>query len=181
MIKMIKLTLLVLYYGFARYLPPSDNRCSEWIKRIRRLICNPLFKSAGKNINIEKGAYFGNGAQIEIGDNSGIGIDCRVVGPVKIGNDVMMGPEVVILTHHHRHDRLDIPMWQQGQLPDQPVIIGNDVWIGTRAIIMPNVHIGNGCIIGAASVVTKDIPSYAVVGGIPAKVIRYRSKHTEEQ
>lgn len=55
-----------------------------------------------------------------------------------------------------------------------PVTIGHDVWIGANCIIMDGVKIGNGCIVGANSVVTKDIPDYAIVGGVPAKIIRYR-------
>lgn len=54
------------------------------------------------------------------------------------------------------------------------VIIGNDVWIGSRSTILAGVNIGNGAIIGSGSVVTKDVPPYAIVGGVPAKVIRYR-------
>ena len=54
------------------------------------------------------------------------------------------------------------------------VTIGNDVWIGMRSIIMPGVTIGNGAVIGAGAVVTKDVPDYAIVGGVPAKVIKYR-------
>lgn len=61
----------------------------------------------------------------------------------------------------------------------RPITIGNDVWIGSRAIILDGVHIGDGAIIGAGSVVTKDVPAYAIVGGVPARVIRYRFK--EEQ
>ena len=54
--------------------------------------------------------------------------------------------------------------------------IGDDVWIGTNVIILPGVNIGSHCIIGAGAVVTKDVPDYAVVGGVPAKVIRYRTE-----
>ena len=54
------------------------------------------------------------------------------------------------------------------------VVIGNDVWIGMRVIIMPGVKIGNGVVIGAGAVVTKDVPDFAIVGGVPAKIIRYR-------
>lgn len=57
----------------------------------------------------------------------------------------------------------------------EPVVIGDDVWIGTRVIILPGVKIGNGVIIAAGAVVTKDIPDYAVAGGVPAKVIKYRN------
>ncbi len=87
----------------------------------------------------------------------------------------MMGPEVIVLTQHHKFDRLDIPMRQQGHKPYEPVIIGDDVWIGIRAIILPGVKIGKGAIIGAGAVVTKDVPEYAIVGGVPARVIKLRS------
>lgn len=86
----------------------------------------------------------------------------------------MMGPEVVILTNGHRHDRLDVPMNKQGADIVRKVEIGNDVWIGQRVIILPGVKIGNGVIIGAGAVVTKNIPDYAVVGGIPAKILKIR-------
>ena len=74
----------------------------------------------------------------------------------------MMGPEVVIYTSGHRYDRTDIPMMEQGGTEPEPVTIGNDVWIGRRAMIMPGVHIGDGCVVGAGAVVTKDIPPYSV-------------------
>ena len=134
-----------------------------WAKRIA---------SCGKNVNIEKNAYFTPG--LTLGDNSGVGINCEVYGPVIIGNDVMMGPEVVIYTSGHKYDRTDVPMMEQGSTEPEPVVIGNDVWIGRRAMIMPGVRIGDGCVIGAGAVVTKDIPSYSVVGGVPAKVLKKR-------
>jgi maltose O-acetyltransferase len=173
--KLTRIPRLAVYYCFARYLPASDSRFGGWARPLRRWITKALFKRAGRNINIEKGAYFGDGSQIEIGDNSGIGVDCRACGPIKIGDNVMMGPEVIILTINHKYDRLDIPMRQQGHNPPEPVTIGDDVWIGTRVIILPGVSIGKGAIIGAASVVTKDVPEYAVVCGNPAKVIKYRT------
>lgn len=130
--------------------------------------------STGQNVNIEHLADFGTGKVISLMDNSGIGIRCRIRGPLKIGKDVMMGPEVIILGGGHKYDRTDIPMRLQGAPDTIETIIGNDVWIGTRAIIMPGVRIGNGVIIGAGAVVTKDIPDYAIVGGIPARILKYR-------
>ena len=123
-------------------------------------------------MNIERNAVFS--PELEIGNNSGIGIDCEVYGPVTIGNNVMMGPEVVIYTSGHKHDRIDIPMMEQGSSETQPVIIGNDVWIGRRAIIMPGVTIGDGVIVGAGAVVTKNIEPYMVAVGVPAKAIKSR-------
>lgn len=85
----------------------------------------------------------------------------------------MMGPDVTILTHTHNIERTDIPMGQQGMRVAE-VVIGNDVWIGMRSIIMPGVCIGNGVVIGAGAVVTKDVPDFAIVGGVPARIIKYR-------
>ena len=85
----------------------------------------------------------------------------------------MMGPDVSILTHTHNIERTDIPMGQQGMRVSEGVI-GNDVWIGMRVIIMPGVTIGNGVVIGAGAVVTRDVPDYAIVGGVTAQVIKFR-------
>lgn len=161
------------YYLFARHLPESDLPYSFGSKYIRRFFAKGCFKKMGKNVNIEHGAFFASGREIEIGDNSGLGINCRVTGPLVIGNDVMMGPNVMIFTQNHKNDRTDIPMRLQ-TAPKQPVKIGDDVWIGANAIILPGVTIGNGAIIAAGSVVTKDVPDYAVVGGNPARIIKYR-------
>lgn len=167
---------ILLYYSIMRYLP-STNRNSNFfslIRIIRSKTAGLCFERCGKSINIESKANFGTGATISIGDNSGIGNRCTVRGPLEIGNDVMMGPEVIILGGGHNHNRIDIPMRLQGTPKPKTTIIGNDVWIGTRAIIMPGVKIGNGVIIGAGAVVTKDIPDYSIAGGIPAKIIKSR-------
>lgn len=141
---------------------------------MRSYVGKHLFDRCGMNINIEKGADFGSGDGISIGNNSGLGINCKVRGPLEIGDNVMMGPDVVIMTNSHNFERIDIPMNIQGSAVPKRVVIGNDVWIGTRVIILPGVEIGDGAIIGAGAVVTKNIPSMAVVGGCPAKVIKYR-------
>ena len=167
---------LFLYVFFLKYLPATDNSysASKIIKKIRSFVGIYLFDKCGVNINIEKGADFGTGKGISIGDNSGLGVNCKVRGPLEIGNNVMMGPDVVIMTNSHNFERIDIPMNIQGSAVPKRVVIGNDVWIGTRVIILPGVVIGDGAIIGAGAVVTKNVPSMAVVGGCPAKVIKYR-------
>lgn len=167
---------LMCYYSIGRHLPASDAPYALFSKAFRRGLCRCIFKQAGKNINIEHGAYFGSGQDISIGDNSGIGLNASVSGPVTIGADVMMGPDVMIYTANHNTGRIDIPMIQQGDSDHRPVIIEDDVWIGARAILLPGVHIGKGAIIAAGSIVTKDVPSYTVVGGNPAKVIKQRSE-----
>lgn len=173
--KLAKLSWLILYYLFARHLPASG-RYTRSCKHLRGWICRHLFKYAGKNINIQHGVSFGDGSQIEIGDYSDIGVDCRIYGPVKIGDNVMMGPEAMVFSINHRFDRFDVPMRKQGDSKPEPVTIGDDVWIGARVIILPGVEIGNGAVIGAGAIVTKDLPCYAIACGNPAKVVKYRKK-----
>lgn len=166
----------ILYKMFAAWLPES--RRMGFAKKLRGFFAGRIVAYRGKNVNIEKQAYFT--PALKIGDNSGVGIRCEVNGEVTIGNDVMMGPEVVIYTSSHAHDRIDIPMIEQGSEETRPVTIGNDVWIGRRAMIMPGVNIGNGCIIGAGAVVTKDVPDYCIVGGVPAKIVKRRNANCDE-
>ena len=86
----------------------------------------------------------------------------------------MMGQDCLIYTTNHSFDDLDRTMDLQGYQETKSVFIGNDVWIGARVIILPGVSIADGSIIGAGSIVTHDVPSYAVVAGNPAKIIYYR-------
>jgi len=164
----------ILYYAFARHLPASDSPYSFGSKKIRRALCKNIFDSSADDFNIEHGAFFGSGKGISIGSRSGLGINCRVQGPLTIGNNVMMGPDVIIYTGNHRFDRLDIPMIDQGNTEPRPVVIEDDVWIAARAIILPGVTIGRGAVVAAGAVVTKDVPPYTVVGGVPAKKIKSR-------
>ena len=171
----IKLLALVFYYGIAQHLPLNTRMTGNIGQKFRVFACRRIFKKTAKHFNVEKGAHFAQGGGIEIGENSGIGINCRLYGPVILGDDVMMGPEVVILTQNHKFSDLNIPMWKQGYEDIRPVIIGDDVWIGTRVIILPGVTIGKGVIIGAGAVVTKNVPDYAIVVGNPARIIKYRN------
>lgn len=171
---------LMLYYSIARYLPSSSVPYGLGARVIRSFLCKRIFRSSGKDLNIENGVFFASGKDIQIGNNSGLGLNARVTGPLTIGNDVMMGPDVMIFTQNHETKRLDIPMRLQ-TAPKKGVIIEDDVWIGARVIILPGVTIKKGSIVGAGAIVTKDVPKYAVVAGNPAKIIKYRydSKQVE--
>lgn len=162
----------IFYMGFAKHLPPSYARIKVGQTFLRRVFGGMILAKHGKNINIEKGAKFSK--LVELGDNSGLGINCNIMGKCIIGNDVMMGPDCIVYTRNHKTTDTTIPMWKQGFEDARPVYIGNDVWIGSRVTILPGVHIGNGCVVGTGAVVTKDVPDYAVVGGVPAKVLKYR-------
>lgn len=172
----MKYISLFIYLLLLKHLPATDNTFpfSRIIRKIRSGIGWSLFDNCGKNINIEKGANFGTGIGISIGNNSGLGINCKVRGPLSIGDDVMMGPDVMILTSSHKTLRTDIPIRNQGSIPPKKVTIKDDVWIGTRVIILPGITIGKGVVIAAGAVVTKDVPDFAVVGGVPAKILKFR-------
>ena len=166
---------LVLYYGFARYLPvsyfPVVGKACKWL---RYRLCRRIFKKCGKNVNVERLAYFGSGRHIEIGDNSGLGVNCKVPSNTIIGDDVMMGPNCYILDANHAFDRIDVPMCQQGALPAKQTIIENDIWIGRNVLMTPGRIIKSGSIIAAGCVLCKDFPEYSIVGGNPSRFIRSR-------
>lgn len=150
---------------------PDDKRLKP-VKKIKYNVIKKFVTKLGQNVNINKGAEIGYG--LEIGDDSGIGRDSIVASDVSIGKAVMIGPQCIIYTRNHAFSRTDIPMIEQGYSDVKPVVINDDVWIGARVTILPGVNVGKGAIIGAGSVVTKNVPEYAIVGGNPAKVIKIR-------
>jgi maltose O-acetyltransferase len=172
--KIVRLLCCILYYGFAQWLPSSYIRGCGVFWKIRYWICRPMFGYCGKDVLIQPQAFFHSGRTIKIGDRSSIGEKSKLSGDITMGCDVMMGEEVLMLTQNHEFSRTDIPMDQQGFRPEKPIVIGDDVWIGARVIILPGITVGKGSILGAGSVVTKDVPEYAIVGGNPAGVIRMR-------
>jgi maltose O-acetyltransferase len=173
----MKTICYILYELFGKHLPRSSNRIKiigKISKRIRYILVKKMFLHCGKNVNIEKGATFGMGASIRIGDNSGIGYKCQVPNDIQIGENVMMAPEVIIFSQNHNFIRTDIPMIFQGLQNKRKVIIEDDVWIGRRVIINPGIKVGKGSIIAAGAVVTKDVPEFSILGGVPAKLIKKR-------
>jgi len=166
-----------LYYGVVRRLPPSYawSFVGRLSKKCRAFVCEQIFHATGRNVNVEHGAYIGSGRLIEIGDNSGIGVNCHVPADIRIGRDVMMGPDVLIIGRNHRFDDISTPMRLQGYQEAPPVVIEDDVWLGARVIILAGVRIGKGAIIGAGAVVAKDVPPCAICVGNPARIIRYRT------
>ena len=122
--KIIKCVCLVLYYGFARFLPvsyaPVVGKPSKWI---RYQLCRRIFAKCGKNVNVERLARFGNGKEVIIGNNSGLGINCNIPSTTIIGENVMMGPNCYILQSNHNFGRLDIPMCKQGHSEKKQTIL----------------------------------------------------------
>ena len=109
------------------------------------------------------------GGRLVIGDRAFInyGVDIAATGLVAIGSDCLIGTHVSIIDNdfHGVTERLQVPA-------SKPVIIGDNVWIGNRSIILPGVTIGEGAVVGAGSVVTRDVPARTVVAGNPARVLR---------
>lgn len=128
-------------------------------------------RSCGKNVRVYAGAVFYY-PEVSVGDN--VMIDSHVrIHHCDVGSNVMIsaGSHLLSGCRYHRFDRTDTPIVRQGGRMRR-IRIGNDVWIGVNAVIMGD--IGDGAVVGAGSVVTKDVASYAVVAGNPARVIRMR-------
>ena len=169
-----RILALSIYYGFAQYLPAHPVPGWQFAYWLRRNLVRHIFASCGEKVQIKSRAYFGLGSTIRIGDRSQLGASCRIEPGLVVGNDVIMGPEAVIMSSGREFDRVDITIRKQPPTPERPVTIGDDVWIGTRVTILPGVRIGNQAIIGAASVVTKDVPDRGIVAGNPARLLRFR-------
>lgn len=116
-----------------------------------------------------------NGESIELGDEVGFNVGCYVngFGGLIIGDRTIIGPHSMIHTANHKMDDTEKPIQTQGWLKET-VTIGKECWIGMNTSILPGVTIGDGVVIGAGSVVTKDIPSYSIAVGNPCKVIKQR-------
>lgn len=120
---------------------------------------------------------FRNGERVEIGARSHIGEHCSLWagdshGRIVIGEDALFGPRVYITASNYRYD-LGAPVWRQPRA-EADVIIGRDVWLGARVIVLPGVTVGDGAIVAAGSVVTRDLPPGAVAVGVPARVVKMR-------
>lgn len=156
----------------ADHILPAYDRC-KWGNRLKNVFARRAFAYVGKAVNWGKNLTLAS--DFQIGDNSGVGDNARISNGVTVGDDVMIGKNLKIFTINHKTDRTDIPMRLQGFCETSPLTIGNDVWIGDNVIITPGCcRIGEGSILAAGAVVTKDVEPYCVVGGNPAKVIRYR-------
>lgn len=169
---------LFIYYGFARHLPKSNRGLfGKFGKFLRYRCAKHLFAECKGFVNLEQGAYIGNGKNFYVLGDCGIGKDFASHNRiVTIHGPLLMGEDVLFQGYGgHAFDNPDIPIGTSEPIPDTPLEIMEDVWIGARAIIVPGCkRIGAHSIIGAGAVVTKDVPDYAIVGGNPARVIRMR-------
>jgi maltose O-acetyltransferase len=143
--------------------------------KIRSYFYTWMMKKTGENVYIFSPFRCTSPEGIEIGNEVVIANNCVMGGEggLKIGNYVMIGNNVTILTSNHGYEKYDIPMLRQS-IECKPTKINDDVWIGANSVILPGVLIGQGAIIGAGSIVTKDIEPYSIVAGNPARIIKKR-------
>jgi acetyltransferase-like isoleucine patch superfamily enzyme len=97
----------------------------------------------------------------------------------------MIAPHCALMPYQHSYADLDQPMWQQPLTSRGDIVLEDDVWLGVNAVVLDGVKIGQGAIVGAGAVVTRDVPPFAIVGGVPARIIGSREKtaqrHPEAQ
>ncbi|MBO4996339.1 MAG: acyltransferase [Muribaculaceae bacterium] len=137
------------------------------------------FKAKQQVVHYGKNTYCGGPCSfcgtVSLGDNCNFnGMKIIGLGSVMIGNNFHSGIECMIITSNHDYDT-DICIPYGDNVIKKKIIIEDNVWFGNRVLITGNVTIGEGAIIGAGTVVTKNIPKYAIVGGNPAKILKYRN------
>ncbi len=165
-------------------------RSAHAIEFIKDLCLSPLFKMAmnkcGSNVKIRPSAsvYYGL-SNLSVGNNVSIPRYAHVFcteAPLYIGDNVIFGPAPTIVTGDHRIDQIGVPMFltiEKKIENDKPVIIEDDVWIGANVTILKGVTIGRGSVVAAGAVVNKSCKPYSIIGGLPAKLLRYRYSYHE--
>ncbi len=183
---------------FVHYLliPSGQARPRLWVK----CFVNPFYHKRGKNSVIRRRTRIdvlpfnpfslGEGSTIEdfstinngvgaviIGNNSRIGIGNVVIGPVTVGNNVILAQNIVMSGLNHGYEDIHLPIHKQ-PVSTAPIFIEDDSWIGANAVVTAGVTIGKHCVVAAGAVVTKDIPPFSIAVGNPARVIKQYNKET---
>jgi len=179
--------------------PKNDYRPRWWVRKL----FNPIFTfKTGKKASIRSKArmdilpkhqfYMGDYAIIEdyavvnnilgdviIGDRALIGLRCTVIGPVQIGNDVLLAQNIVLSGQNHGYEDITMSIREQDSITSE-IIIKDRAWIGANAVVVAGVTIGKHSIVAAGSVVTKDVPDYTIVAGNPAKGLKQYNAESQD-
>ncbi|WP_026630354.1 acyltransferase [Dyadobacter alkalitolerans] len=149
----------------------------SWV-RMDVLPFNPF--SIGDNSMVEDFTTINNGVgEVRIGNNSLIGLGNVIIGPITVGNNVILAQNIVASGLNHNYADIKQPIHQQG-VSVAPIVIEDDCWIGANTVITAGVRIGKHCVIAAGAVVTKNIPPYSVAVGNPARVIKQYDASSDE-
>jgi len=163
-------------------------------KVIEKVICQPYRRSllgkCGKRVRVGRNTRVEGWNNVEVGNDVSIGVDCVFLttrAKIIIGNHVIFGPHVSVITGNHRVDMVgkyidQVTDMDKVEENDQDVIFDGDNWIGANATILKGVRVGKGAVIAAGAVVTKSIQPYEIVGGVPAAKIgiRFNDKDIQE-
>lgn len=155
------------------------------------IVCYPQYLHFGKNVGIGAATYLGPVAEhlgqkynpsIIIGEGTWVGKHCSIaaIDRVEIGKKVLFAGYVHITDHSHGFEDITCPVASQPLISKGPVIIEDNCWLGFSCEILSGVHIGKHSVVAARSVVTKDVPSYSVVAGNPARVIKKYNFETQQ-
>lgn len=160
-----------LYIAIFRHTPDRWRPYSLFFPTLRRALVQSFVDDCGKEVHVKSNADVS--PHIRIGDRSELGCNCLIYGGVTIGSDVLMGPDVKIITRNHNFTDRSVPIREQGDY-ELPVVIEDDVWLGANVVVLPGVRIARGAIVAAGAVVNRDVLPYTIVGGVPAREIGRR-------
>lgn len=137
----------------------------------------------GRSVTCGERCFFAAvGGEIDIGDrvafNTNVHVNASLGKHIRIGNDVLIGPNVVLRSADHRFERIDVPIRNQGHVAGE-IVIEDDVWIGANVVIVSGVRVGRGAVLAAGAIVTSDVAPRTVVGGVPARLIKSRGGKPE--
>jgi maltose O-acetyltransferase len=165
---------LIAYYGLAQFVPTWPRPVARIGFATRRALAGVLFDECGPGLNLHARVSFGSGRQIHASNNVGIGQGTvfNGRGDVFLGPHLTMGPRCTFITGDHEV-RSRRPLREQESF-QRPIRVGEDVYLGAHVILLPGVTIGDGAVVGAGSVVSRDVEPYTIVAGNPIKVIGAR-------
>jgi maltose O-acetyltransferase len=146
------------------------------VLKLRAAYYRRVLRRCGTSLVTRQHVILRHTRNISIGDHVMLNRGATVTAhtPIEIGNDCLIGPGAVLHNGDHRFDQVDVPIRRQG-FSSAPIVLEDDVWIGANAIVLSGVRVGRGSVVAGGSVVTRDVPPYTIVAGIPAKQISRRT------
>lgn len=164
----------VIKYIWFRFIMVATNWLPDFtsILKLRGFLLRPAFRKCGKNFQVASGTTINFSNMVEVGDNVFIANNCWIhgIGGIEIQNEVMLGPFTVLVTTNHTRFGNS---WRFGKGKTSPIVLKRGIWTGAHVVITAGVTMGEGSAVAAGAVVTKDVLSDCIVGGIPAKIIKH--------